>query len=45
MLGDTTQIKTRFIYQCVESRVSWDKKFSISSCNKVVEEIYSGNLT
>ena len=39
MLGDITQLKTRFIYQCIESRVSWDKEFNINSYNKMVEEI------
>ena len=39
MLGDITQLKTRFIYQCTESRVFWDKKFNISNYNKRVEEI------
>ena len=39
MLGDITQLKTRFIYQCIESRVSWDKKFNINNYNKMVEEI------
>ena len=39
VLGDITQLKTRFIYQCIESRVSWDKKFNINNYNKMVEEI------
>ena len=39
MSGDITQLKTRFTYQCIESRVSWDKKFNINSYNKMVEEI------
>ena len=28
-----------FIYQCVESRVSWDKRFNIKDYNKMFEEI------
>ena len=32
-------LKTRFIYQCIESRVSWDKKFNINNYNKMVKEI------
>ena len=39
VLGDITLLKTRFIYQCIESRVSWDKKFNINNYNKMVEEI------
>ena len=39
VLGDITQLKTRFIYQCIEYRVSWDKKFNINNYNKMVEEI------
>ena len=39
VLGDITQLKTMFIYQCVESRVSWDKRFNIKSFNKMFEEI------
>ena len=39
VLGDITQLKTRFIYQCIESRVSWDKKFNINNYNKMVEDI------
>ena len=39
VLGDITLLKTRFIYQCLESRVSWDKKFNINNYNKMVEEI------
>ena len=37
--GDITQLKTRFTYQCIESRVSWDKKFNINNYNKMVGEI------
>ena len=39
VLGDITQLKTMFIYQCVESRVSWDKRFNIKNFNKMFEEI------
>ena len=39
MLGDIIQLKTRFICQCIECRVSWDKKFNINNYNKMVEEI------
>ena len=39
VLGDITQLKSRFIYQFIESRVSWDKKFNINNYNKMVEEI------
>ena len=39
LLGDITQLKTMFIYQCVESRVSWDKRFNIKDYNKMFEEI------
>ena len=39
VLGDITQSKSRFIYQFIESRVSWDKKFNINNYNKMVEEI------
>ena len=39
VLGDITQLKTRFIYQYIESRVSWDKKFNINNYNKMAEEI------
>ena len=39
VLWDITQLKTRFIYQCLESRVSWDEKFNINNYNKMVEEI------
>ena len=38
VLGDITQL-TRFTYQYIGSRVSWDKKFTINNCNKMVEEI------
>ena len=39
VLGDIARLKTRFIYQCIESGVSWDKKFNINNYNKTVEEI------
>ena len=39
MLGDITQLKTRFIYQRIESRLSWDKMFNITNYNKMAEEI------
>ena len=29
VLGDIAHLKTRFIYQCTESIVSWDKKLNI----------------
>ena len=35
VLGDITQLKTRFIYQCIESRFSWDKKFNINNYNEM----------
>ena len=38
VLGDITQLKTRFVYQCIESRVSWIENFNISNYNKMVEE-------
>ena len=38
-LGDITQLKARFAYQCIESRASRDKKFNINNYNKMVEEI------
>ena len=39
VLGETVQLKARFIYQCIETMVSWENKFNISICNKLVEEI------
>ena len=33
VLGDITQLKTRLIYQWIESRVSWDK--SLMSTNTI----------
>ena len=38
-LGDITQLKARFAYQCIESRASRDKKFNINNYNKMVDEI------
>ena len=39
VLGDITQLKTRFIYQCIESRFSWDKKFNINNYYEMVQKI------
>ena len=39
VLGETVQLKVRFIYQCIETMVSWENKFNISIYNNLVEEI------
>ena len=39
VLRDITQLKTRFIYKCIESRVFWDRKLNINNHNKIVEKI------
>lgn len=38
-MGGVIQIKTRFLYKCIESRVSWDKNFNISSESDMAKEI------
>ena len=39
VLRDITQLKARFIYQCIESRLFWDKKLNINNYNKIAQEI------
>ena len=39
MVGDITQIKTSFLYKCIQTRVSWDNKFNINNYNDMVNEI------
>ena len=39
MSEDVTQLKKRFIYQCIESWISPEKMFNINDYNKMVEEI------
>ena len=39
VIGDITQLKTRFIYKCIESRISWDKKFNLNEYQGVINEI------
>ena len=46
VLGDITQLKTRFIYQCVESIESLGtKRLILAITIKWSRKIYSGNLT
>lgn len=49
MFGDIAKLKIRFIYRCIESTGTKQsvlgEKNNINNHNKMVEEIYSGNLT
>ena len=39
VFGNIVRLKTRFLYKAIESRISWDKKFSLVSFGEVVNEI------
>ena len=39
VLGAIVRLKTRFLYKAIESRVSWDRKFSIISLHNVINEL------
>ena len=43
VLGDITQLKTRFIYQYIESRVSWEKSLISTITIKWLRKFYSEN--
>ena len=47
VFGNIVRLKTRFLYRLIESRISWDKPFSLIRFNDVVSEIlfWKFNLT
>ena len=39
VIGDTVQLKTRFLYKSIQQSSSWGKTFNIGNCNDTVDEI------
>ena len=39
MLGHLTRLMTRYCYICIESRVSWDKLFTLADPDQVLTEL------
>ena len=39
VLGNITQLKTRYLYHCIDSSPSWDNRISLLYKNKVTQEI------
>ena len=39
IIGNIVELKTRTLYNAIEKRLSWDKKFNIGNYNDTVEEI------
>lgn len=39
VLGDIAQLKTRYLYKLIDSRVTWDRKLNLKYENSVIKEL------